>query len=175
MDEILLKAPNVVLTYAVHDRQGTCFGYFPEIEKGEYGYLLTVGQKLTGIRYRGSNYDYFVCPEILEISPKGLLIANFLNKGPDPVLCPWIKPLANAGKIEPRQMYIEPCGHLYEKNPLAKILSGDIEDCTYDRAGKIIAKGIWSQRGGGRTKVGRDDNLKNFVKIDQDKEQLSLF
>ena len=79
MEEIVLNWPNVSLFYM--DRTGSwgCLREFREIEKGQYGYRLTVGQQLQTIRYRGTNYDIFVRPTVVEIRPDGLVVTHLLR------------------------------------------------------------------------------------------------
>lgn len=68
---------------------------FSEIEKGQYGYRLTVGQQLHSIRYRGTNYDIFVNPKVEDIREDGLLVTHLLqDRGQGAVLCPWQKELS---------------------------------------------------------------------------------
>lgn len=113
MEEIVLNWPNVSLFYM--DRTGSwgCLREFREIEKGQYGYRLTVGQQLQTIRYRGTNYDIFVRPTVVEIRPDGLVVTHLLKKnGEGPVFCPYRKELPSGGVYAPRDLYIEPCEHL---------------------------------------------------------------
>ena len=174
MEEIILAWPIISLCYM--DRTGSCGGYriFPEIEKGKYGYRLTVGQKLQAIRYHGTNYDIFVNPKVVEIRPDGLMVTHLLQKeGEGPVFCPYKKELPNGGVYAPRDLYIEPCEHLYEKNKLADVLSGNARDEDPRRPGRKddIGKnrGIFWEHGGWRTTGDyiSQQNLKNFVKLGQ--------
>lgn len=175
MDEIILTYPNVVLYY--HAPGHPCSGpaLFKEIESGKYAYRLTVGQELEAIRYHGTNKDFFVRPKVLEIREDGLVVQHFLQKkGDEPIFVSFKKSLPNAGKYEMRDMYIEPCGELYEKNKLADVLAGAIATETWidGKWDKRIGEGVWYHHGGTRTLVGCDENLRNFVKTS---EQISLF
>jgi hypothetical protein len=171
MDEIILTYPNVVLYY--HAPGHPCSGpaLFKEIESGKYAYRLTVGQELEAIRYHGTNKDFFVRPKVLEIREDGLVITHFLQKeGDEPIFAPFRKSLPNAGEYEMRDMYIEPCGRLYEYNKLADVLAGTIATEDYFPNGKWNkdkGSGIWYMTGWRRTPVGKDDNLRNFVKVGQ--------
>lgn len=129
MDEIILSWPNVSLTYMEHRNGMSCFAEFREIERSQYGYRLTVGQELHAIRYHGTNYDIFVSPVVVEIRQEGLVVAHLLQKeGAKPILCPWQKELPNGGVYKLRDLYIEPCEHLYEKNRLADVLAGNVRE-----------------------------------------------
>lgn len=171
MDEIILTYPNVVLYY--HAPGHPCSGpaLFKEIESGKYAYRLTVGQELEAIRYHGTNKDFFVRPKVLEIREDGLVITHFLQKeGDEPIFAPFRKSLPNAGEYEMRDMYIEPCGRLYEYNKLADVLAGTIITEEYLANGKLNkdrGRGIWHMDSGQRTPVGRDENLRNFIKAGQ--------
>lgn len=174
MNEVTLAWPNVSLCYM--DRKGAWGGFqvFPEIEKGEYGYRLTVGQQLQAIRYHGTNYDIFVEPRVLEIRTDGLVVTHLLQKeGEDPVFCPYKKELPNGGVYAPRDLYIEPCEHLYEKNKLDDVLSGKARDEDPQKPGHknniILNKGIFWEHGGWRSTGDRisQENLKYFVKLGQ--------
>ncbi len=171
MNEIIMTYPNVSLSYSVPTKSGICFECFNEIKEGKFGYRLTEGQTLESIRYHGSNYDHFVQPKIQEIRENGLVITHLLQKqGEAPVFVPFVKELPAAGKYAPRDMYIEPCGHLYEKNKLEDVLTGNVETEEYLQNGKIDKNkgyGIWYQHCRFRTPVGRNDNLKNFVRMGQ--------
>ena len=57
MDEIILSWPNVSLSYMDQRGGWPTLREFSEIEKGQYGHQLTVGQQLHAIRYHGTNYD----------------------------------------------------------------------------------------------------------------------
>lgn len=171
MDKIILTYPNAVLYYHAPGKPLSGPSLFKEVEKGEYGYRLTVGQKLEGIRYHGTNYDYFVQPTVLEIKKDGLVIEHWKSarKGVVQAFVSFKKLLPNGGGYEIRDMYIEPCGELYEKNNLVDVLAGTIAEESYFANGKWDeerGKGIWYQHGGRRTS-GRDDNLQNFIKMGQ--------
>ena len=174
MDEIILSWPNISLYYM--DRSGGWGGLreFREIEKGQYGYRLTVGQQLQAIRYRGTNYEIFVRPTVVEIRQDGLVVTHLLKKnGEGPVFCPYRKELPSGGVYAPRDLYIEPCEHLYEKNKLADILAGTVRDedprKPWERDDDKRRRGIFWQHGGWRTTGDRisQENLHNFVKLGQ--------
>lgn len=173
MDEIILTYPNVALYY--HAPGHPCSGpaLFKEIESGKYAYRLTVGQKLESIRYHDVNKDIFVHPTVLEIRENGLVVAYyspFTEKFEEEAFMPFKKSLPAAGVCEMRDMYIEPCGQLYEKNKLADVLAGTIATESYLGNGKWDKErgsGIWYMHGGRRTPVGRDENLRNFIKAGQ--------
>lgn len=174
MNETILLWPNVSLCYM--DRTGSWGGYrvFPEIEKGKYGYRLTVGQKLHAIRYHGTNYDIFVEPRVVEIRPDGLVVTHLLQKqGEGPVFCPYKKELPAGGVYELRDLYIEPCEHLYEKNRLADVLAGTVREDhprrPWEKDDERHDRGIFWQHGGWRTTGDRisQENLRNFVKMGQ--------
>lgn len=174
MEEIILTWPNISLCYM--DRRGSWPGLreFSEIEKGEYGYRLTVGQQLHAIRYHGTNYDFFVRPKIVEIRPDGLVVTHALQRSDEmPILCPWKKELPNGGVYEIRDLYIEPCEHLYEKSKLADILAGTVRDedprKPWEDDNGRRRSGIFWQHGGWRSigdHISRE-NLGNFVKLGQ--------
>ena len=174
MDEMILQWPNVSLCYM--DCRGNWPGFreFSEIEKGQYGYRLTVGQQLHAIRYHGTNYDIFVLPKVVEIRPDGLVVTNLLQRnGEKPILCPWKKELPSGGVYKIRDLYIEPCEHLYEKNRLADVLAGNVqeEDLCHPNLPEDInsGKGIFWKHGGWRSigdRISRE-NLGNFVKLGQ--------
>jgi hypothetical protein len=177
MDEVVLTYPNVCLYYRAEGRPYGGPALFKEIEDGTYGYRLKVGQTLESIRYHGTNYDIYVKPTVLEIKKDGLTVAYhspFTELYSKKTFIPYKKLLPNGGKYEIRDMYIEPCGELYEKNKLADVLAGTIATETWidDKWDKRIGEGIWYHHGGTRTPVGRDENLRNFVKTS---EQISLF
>lgn len=174
MNEIVLSWPNISLCYM--DRSGTWGGFreFREIEKGQYGYRLEVGQQVHAIRYRGTNYDIFVQPTVLEIRPDGLVVSHLLQKnGEEPVFCPYRKELPCGGVYKMRDLYIEPCEHLYEKNRLADVLAGNVREKEYHPPeGGSVRKadyGIFWKRGGWRTPGDHisQENLQNFVKLGQ--------
>lgn len=173
MNETILLWPNVSLCYM--DRSGSwgCLREFREIEKGQYGYRLTVGQQLQAIRYRGTNYDIFVQPTVVEIRPDGLMVTHLLKKnGEGAVFCPYRKELPNGGVYAPRDLYIEPCEHLYEKNRLADVLAGNVREEEYRPGRGDVEKpdyGIFWKHGGWRTTGDRisQENLRNFVKMGQ--------
>lgn len=176
MDEVILNWPNVSLCYM--DRTGSWGGFreFREIEKGQYGYRLTVGQQLHAIRYHGTNYDIFVNPKVVEIRPDGLVVTHLMEKnGEGPVFCPYQKELPSGGVYATRDLYIEPCEHLYEKNKLADILAGTVRDedprKPWERDDYKRGRGIFWQHGGWRTTGDRisQENLHNFVKLGQQK------
>lgn len=147
---------------------------FSEIEKGQYGYRLTVGQQLHSIRYRGTNYDIFVNPKVEDIREDGLLVTHLLqDRGQGAVLCPWQKELPSGGIYEMRDLYVVPCEPLYEKHRLADVLTGNIREedphlseLQDDTAPK---RGIFWKHGGWRSSGDRisQENLKNFVKMGQ--------
>ena len=170
-NSIILTYPNLDFSYKVQKLSMNCFETFKEIEKKEYGYRLTEGQKLVGIRYRGSNYDYFVHPTIKEIRKDGLMITHLLQEKEEaPIFVPFIKNLLGVGgRYKLREMYIEPCDKLYEKNKLKDVLEGNIETNDYCLRGQIdTGEGIWYKNGGFRIqKVLGDENLKNFIKLGQ--------
>lgn len=165
--EKLLTYPNVMLNYAAKSRTGTGFGEIQEIINRKYGYILKPGQILKTIRYHDVNYDIFVNPTVIEILKDGLIITHLLQTAEDtPIFVPFQKSLPAAGKYEAREMYVEPCECLYEKNKLSDVLSGNIE--TSHMEGKKLVEGIWYKHGGWRTKSNSsDNNLKNFVKLGQ--------
>lgn len=174
MEEITLTWPNLSLCYM--DRRGSWPGLreFSEIEKGEYGYRLAVGQQLHAIRYHETNYDFFVSPKVVEIRPDGLVVTHALQRsGEGPILCPWKKELPSGGIYEMRDLYIEPCEHLYEKNRLADVLAGNVreEDLRRLDSPETISsgRGIFWKHGGWRSigdRISRE-NLGNFVKLGQ--------
>lgn len=173
MDEIILSWPNVSLCYM--DRSGSWGGLreFRELEKGQYSYRLTVGQQLQAIRYRGTNYDIFVQPTVVEIRPDGLVVTHLLQKnGEGLVFCPYRKELPSGGVYALRDLYIEPCEHLYEKNKLADILAGNVRDEDPRKPwedGFRQRQGIFWKHGGWRTPGDHisQENLRNFVKMGQ--------
>ena len=66
---------------------------------------------------------------------------------------PFKKSLPAAGVCEMRDMYIVPCGELYEKNKLADVLAGTIATESYLGNGKWDKErgsGIWYMHGGRR-------------------------
>ena len=175
MDEIILSWPNVSLTYMEHRNGMSCFAEFREIERSQYGYRLTVGQELHAIRYHGTNYDIFVSQVVVEIRQEGLVVAHLLQKeGAKPILCPWQKELPNGGVYKLRDLYIEPCEHLYEKNRLADVLAGNVREEELRPPGRREITGppdhgIFWKHGGWRTTGDRisQENLHNFVKLGQ--------
>ena len=83
---------------------------------------------------------------------------------------PFKKSLPAAGVCEMRDMYIVPCGELYEKNKLADVLAGTIatESWVGGKLDKDYGEGIWHMHGGRRTMCSRwDENLRNFIKAGQ--------
>lgn len=165
MDSIILKLPNIALYYYVS--KDFNFRQVPNLEN--YGYRLTVGQKLKCIRYHDSNAEMFVNPVIKEITEDGLYITHLMGGGENHeeiVFVPFRKSLPNNHIYEMRDMYIEPCEHLYEKNNMEDILSGNIQKshiyCQVER------EGIWYWHGGCRSKNKEsDENLQNFVRMGQ--------
>lgn len=174
MDEIILSWPNVSLSYMDYRGGWPGLREFSEIEKGQYGYRLTVGQQLHAIRYHGTNYDIFVSPRIVDIRPDGLVVTHALQRGAEkPIFCPWKKELPNGGVYKMRDLYIEPCEHLYEKNRLADVLAGNIREedprPLWDQADATHRRGIFWKHGGWRSTGDRisRENLGNFVKLGQ--------
>ena len=173
MNETILSWPNISLCYM--DRSGSWGGFreFREIEKGQYGYRLEVGQQLKAIRYRGTNYDIFVCPTVVEIRSDGLLVSHLCQeRDRGLILCPWRKELPSGGVYKMRDLYIEPCEHLYEKNRLADVLAGNVREEEYRPGGGGVRKadyGIFWKHGGWRTPGDRisQENLRNFIKLGQ--------
>lgn len=175
MDKIVLTWPNVSLTYMDHKNGMACYQVFRELENGQYGYRLTVGQQMQSIRYHGTNYDIFVQPKVLEIRQEGLVVTHLLQEeGKEPILCPWQKELPNGGAYKLRDLYIVPCEHLYEKNRLADVLAGNVreeEPCMPARRDDVRRPdhGIFWRHGGRRTTGDyiSQANLHNFVKLGQ--------
>ena len=172
MEEMILAYPNVMLLYADRfARGGTCFGCLKEIEKGEYGYRLAEGQTLSAIRYHGSNKEHYVSPRVLLIASNGIWIRHLmLRYWQAPVFVPWKKSLPNGGIYEMRNMYIEPCEHLFDKYKMADLLAEQVDRVSYLPNGttdKGRGEGIWYQHGGWRCSSHLDDNLNNFTKMGQ--------
>lgn len=162
IDSMILEWPNIDLTY--YDQKTGGFGTIPEIEKRKWGYRLTVGQKLSRIRYRESNRGIYILPTVKEIREDGLVVTHLLGKGE--VFVPFVQLLLGVGGSCYRDMYIEPCEPLFEKNKMVDIVSGNIT--TEEVGRKSTQCGIWYKHGGWRTKHKQsDENLKHFVKLGQ--------
>ncbi len=163
MDSIILRMPNIALYY--HDKKDFCLRQVPGLEK--YGYRLTVGQELKVIRYHGSNAEMFIAPIIRETTEEGLHITHMLGKDREEIVfVPFKKLLPNNQIYEMRDMYIEPCEQLYDRNNMEDILSGNIEQSHIYC--EVEYEGIWHWHGGRRMKDKRsDENLRNFVKLGQ--------
>lgn len=192
MKEIYLKYPNISISYRMDGAVGSCFTEFKEIAKGEYEYKLSVSDKVKCIRYRDTNYDCFFGVTIVDILEDGLMITasgggpaeelKVWNKehtayrietvrapGDIPFFVPFKKWLPAAFEYRERDMYIEPCEYLYEKNRFADVLARRI-----DNGGKIegepehLTHGIWYMHGGRRVVCKQSEhNLKNFKKVGQ--------
>lgn len=195
METIELKYPNVTLRYVDH-KNGPVHKEFPEIAKGAYAYRLSVGDKIPAIRYRDTNYDFFHGVTVVEIREDGLVITaenNYVEvkewnkentayrlckrREQAPFFVPFKKWLPDADWYMERDMYIEPCESLYERNRLSDILSGKARtEGVYDRSPFIECRGegLFYKFGGGRTKGVYGDNLKNFV-LSEKEVQLTLF
>ena len=113
-------------------------------------------------------------PTVVEIRQDGLVVTHLLKKnGEGPVFCPYRKEVPSGGVYAPRDLYIEPCEHLYEKNKLADILAGTVRDEDPRKPGERDddkrRRGIFWQHGGWRTTGDRisQENLHNFVKLGQ--------
>ena len=112
---------------------------------------------------------------VVEIRQEGLVVAHLLQKeGAKPILCPWQKELPNGGVYKLRDLYIEPCEHLYEKNRLADVLAGNVREEELRPPGRREITGppdhgIFWKHGGWRTTGDRisQENLHNFVKLGQ--------
>lgn len=176
MDEKLLIYPEVELNYMEMCRDGRRrYETLPEIVNGDYGYILRPGQLIKELRYRDTNYGCKFHVYVREIMEAGIVVQR--RMGDKPEFVPWIDELPNGGVYDLRKLYIVPCDELYEKNSVEDILSGNIrlEECQVINGKEVPDKhgrGIWFQHGGWRTNVSRySDNLKNFVKVEQ---QVSL-
>jgi|GEM_PF-2359787 len=134
----------------------------PEIEKGEYGYILEAGQEVYALRYDLTNIEWYFNCKIYEITNEGLVISAPLQKV-EKKFVPWEKefpiPPPN-GPITKCNLYVEPCDTLFEKNRLPDIISRNIQSCG-------DGEGIWYQHGGRRTVSKFEGNLKYFIKLDQ--------
>jgi len=132
----------------------------PEIEKGEYGYILEPGQKLNVLRYEGSNREMYIHPVVEKVDEEGIYLLKHFFGGK--TFVPWKKELPNhKNELELYELFIEPCEILFEKNKMKDILSGTI------RRESREGTGIWYQHGGWRIKSVFECNLKNFVKLGQ--------
>lgn len=171
LPEILLPHPHVSLYYRARVRSDSYLCCFKEIESREYVYRLTPGQKLRTIRFHGSNMEMYVSPIIVKIFSDGLLINHLLQTDNQvPVFVPYQKVLAAGGVEEWRDMYIEPCDELFEKNDLSRVLTGDVETESSLQNGalnKLCGSGIWYHNGGRSEYSYLAENLKNFVKLGQ--------
>lgn len=185
--EVILTWPKVELLYHAVDRTGPYFGTIPEVEKGQYGYRLAVGQTLTHIGYAGGNTGhigpYKNNATVEEIQKDGIVI-SFRRRTNEPELKPYKCYLSflfedtiwHDGRKEhiKCRLVITPCLKLYEKNKLSDILAGNIEaqdsgPYRPKRDNEPPNTGIWYKHGGWRA-VGdkhTNENLKNFIKLGQ--------
>lgn len=172
MDEKLLIYPEVELNYMEMCRDGRRrYETLPEIVNGDYGYILRPGQLIKELRYRDTNYGCKFHVYVREIMEEGIVVQRWMGEKPE--FLPWIYELPNGGVYDWRKLYIVPCDELYEKNSVEDILSGNIRLENYRMInGKEVpdgrGEGMWFQHGGWRTSVSSyRDNLKNFVKVEQ--------
>ena len=154
-DTLIIAGKNLRLYYWVKAKY--CYDNFPEIAKGQYGYILQPGQKVAALRYENTNQEcYFECT-IIEVSEEGVLIKDYRNEYP--VFVPWVKwfpiPAPN-GPIVKCHLYVEPCDSLAERYSLKEILTG------FDGTGRRI----W-HRHSGVCYSGYEGNLRNFIRLGQ--------
>ena len=194
---IVLRYPNVHICYIDNN---SLRHEFPEIVAGKYEYVLSVGDKINSIRYRDTNYDHFFDCEIVDIKDAGLVVkgcghteeiqiwnnehtAYTIKKEwtKEPFFVPFKKWLPSGEWYQERDMYIEPCEALYEKNKFADVLAGNIATSGRRKGSPFVKDeiferhtGIFYKHGGWRGGSRYESNLNSFRKVDGDKEQLSI-
>ena len=194
---IVLRYPNVYICYVDNN---SLRHEFSEITQGKYEYVLSVGDKINAIRYRDTNYDHFFDCEIIDIKDDGIVVRGYGHTEEvqiwnnehtayiiqkqwtkEPFFVPLKKWLPSSEWYAERDMYIEPCEALYEKNKFEDVLSGNIATSGRRKGSPFVndeffmkQTGIFFKHGGWRSNSRYGNNLNNFRKVKEDKEQIAM-
>lgn len=145
-----------------HNKKKACFDKYKEIQRGQIGYELEVGQSIYCLTYSGMSSNRFIkyfC-NILDIDGKGILFTDW--DGVE-VFYQWDFNCKNyLGKIEKMKLIIRPCDYLFEKYPIKKLIKGEIEDYVYSGFNDEWHSKIWYKHGGWKKISKYESNLKNF-------------